>query len=194
MRLVGIAGGSGAGKSTLARALHKALPNSEVVRFDDYVKQYELCHEPDSTNWEQPSAYEFGKLYSDLSALLKGDSVPVLDWNEDKNPNFQLELRSMRTIHPKDIVILEGFLILNDKRIRGLLDYSVFLDLPLEKRLNRRKRKPSEQYLQEVFIPMQHAYIEPAKQYADYVLDVSNLTPEETQTEVLRKLKKVKIL
>ncbi len=80
----------------------------------------------------------------------------------------------------KKVIILEGILLLTDKRLRDELDFAIYVDTPLDICLVRRiKRDVNErgrtldsilkQYTQTVR-PMFLQFIEPSKQYADIII------------------------
>ena len=79
---------------------------------------------------------------------------------------------------PKEVIILEGILILEDERLRDLMDIKIYVDTDDDIRIIRRiKRDMNErgrtlesvidQYLT-VVKPMYHQFIEPTKRYAGY--------------------------
>lgn len=78
------------------------------------------------------------------------------------------------------MIILEGILLLTDARLRNELNFSIFVDTPLDICLMRRmKRDVNErgrsmesvmaQY-QKTVRPMFLQFIEPSKQYADIIV------------------------
>ena len=84
------------------------------------------------------------------------------------------------TVEPKKVIILEGILLLTDARLRDELNFSIFVDTPLDICLMRRiKRDVNErgrsmdsvmaQY-QKTVRPMFLQFIEPSKQYADIIV------------------------
>ena len=83
-------------------------------------------------------------------------------------------------VEPKKVIILEGILLLTDARLRDELNFSIFVDTPLDIWLMRRiKRDVNErgrsmdsvmaQY-QKTVRPMFLQFIEPSKQYADIIV------------------------
>ena len=81
---------------------------------------------------------------------------------------------------PKEVIILEGILILEDERLRDLMDIKIFVDTDDDVRIIRRIRRDIEergrtldsvitQYLDAVK-PMYHQFIEPTKRYTDVVI------------------------
>ena len=100
--------------------------------------------------------------------------MPVYDYTQ--------YTRSAETVHvePQDVIILEGILILDDERLRDLMDIKVYVDTDDDIRIIRRiKRDMAErgrtldsvinQYLATVK-PMYHQFVEPTKRYADIIV------------------------
>lgn len=84
------------------------------------------------------------------------------------------------TVEPRDVVIVEGILVLTDPVLRDLLDVKCFVDADPDDRLIRvisrdcveRGRTPImviNRY-QEVLKPMHCQYIEPSKRFADLII------------------------
>ena len=83
-------------------------------------------------------------------------------------------------IDPKKVIILEGILSLNDKRIRELADIKIFVELDddlrfirrLSRDINERGRSVDSvinQYLSTVK-PMFHQFVKPQKKYCDIII------------------------
>ncbi|MDE6670537.1 MAG: uridine kinase, partial [Muribaculaceae bacterium] len=83
-------------------------------------------------------------------------------------------------IEPRDVVVVEGILVLTNKRMRELMDVKVFVDADADDRLIRvikrdcieRGRTPEmviERY-QQTLKPMHELYIEPSKRCADLII------------------------
>ncbi len=134
--MVGIAGGSGCGKSTLAYGLQNDFPKKiEVVHFDDYQKKREEVPIYEGmSNWDHPQAINFDKLLEDLRNLKEGKEVDVLTKSEKYNPDYEEKGRIPFTLKPKPLILIEGYMILTDERVREFLDYKIFLDLALSRK------------------------------------------------------------
>ena len=81
---------------------------------------------------------------------------------------------------PKEVIIVEGILVLNDPRLRDLMDIKIFVDTDDDIRIIRRIQRDMEergrsldsiinQYMATVK-PMYHQFIEPTKRYADIIV------------------------
>jgi len=86
---------------------------------------------------------------------------------------------------PQRLVVVEGILILAEKRIRDLLDLSIYVDTPDDIRFIRRMQRDIsdrgrtvdsvvEQYL-EVVRPGHYEFIEPTKAFADLIIPEGGL-------------------
>lgn len=96
--------------------------------------------------------------------------------------DFKRHTRSNDTmlVEPKDVIILEGILVLEDERLRDLMDIKVFVDTDADLRIIRRLLRDInergrtidsviEQYLS-VVRPMHLQFTEPTKRYADLII------------------------
>jgi uridine kinase len=178
--LIGVAGGSGSGKTTVATELFRQFQHESVtlIEQDSYYKdQSHLSMEERAlTNYDHPFAFDNDLLLFHLQQLLARRAIqkPIYD--------FKVHNRRPETIlvEPKDVIILEGMLILEDPRIRELMDIKVFVDTDADVRIVRRIKRDIEergrtlesvvnQYLT-VVRPMHLQFIEPTKRYADVII------------------------
>ena len=178
--LIGVAGGSGSGKTTVARELYHQFRNDSVtmIEQDSYYKDQSHLSVEDRalTNYDHPFAFDNDLLLQHLQELLQGKAIqkPIYDFKVHNRKNEQVQ------VDPKDVIILEGMLILEDERIRNLMDIKVFVDTDADVRIVRRIVRDIEergrsldsvvnQYLN-VVRPMHLQFIEPTKRYADVII------------------------
>lgn len=178
--LIGITGGTGSGKSTIAQEIFGSQNESNIaiIEQDSYYKdQSNLTYEERiKTNYDHPLAFDNDLLIEHLKGLLNRTSInkPIYD--------FETHNRKVETIlvEPRDIIILEGILLLEDERIRDLLDIKIFVDTDADVRIIRRIERDIEergrtlesvinQYLTTVR-PAHMQFIEPSKKYADIII------------------------
>ncbi len=127
-------------------------------------------------NYDHPLAFDNDLLLAHLQELQAGRDIlkPVYD--------FKVYTRSTETVLVKksDVIILEGLLILEDPRLREIMDIKVFVDTDADVRIVRRIQRDIEergrslqsvidQYLN-VVRPMHLQFIEPTKRYADVIV------------------------
>lgn len=176
---IGIAGGTGSGKTTITRRLLQRFPESvSVVYHDNYYKAHDdMTYEQRShLNYDCPDAFDTELLLRDLAALRRGEEIrcPVYD--------YTVHNRSDKTVlvKPAPVVIVEGILIFEDKRICDLLDIKIFVDTDADVRILRRivrdvrdrgrsLESVVDQYLNTVK-PMHEMYVEPSKRNADIIV------------------------
>ena len=178
--LIGIAGGTGSGKTTVANEIYNALPKDSIIKIeqDSYYKdQSELSYEERiKTNYDHPDAFDTELLISHLEDLISGKSIekPIYDFAKCNRDSATI------TVHSKDIIILEGFMILVEPRIREMLDIKLFVDTDADVRIMRRLQRDIKergrtidsvinQYLN-VVRPMHLQFVEPTKRYADLII------------------------
>jgi uridine kinase len=92
-------------------------------------------------------------------------------------------------VEPERLIILEGFLALVYPELRELYDYSVYLDAPFDKSIERRVHDMPDGYKETVVRGMHTKYVAASKQYASLVVDVVN---NDQQTVLSRVLDAVK--
>lgn len=178
--LIGITGGTGSGKSTVAREIYKRFNENciAMVEQDAYYKdQGNLSYEERiKTNYDHPDAFDTSLLLEHLNKLINREAInkPMYD--------FEIHTRKKETVRvePKDIVIVEGILVLAEPELRKLLDIKIYVDTDADVRIIRRLiRDINErgrtvdsvinQYLN-VVRPMHMQFIEPTKRYADIII------------------------
>lgn len=178
--IIAVAGGSASGKTTVVDEILKKLDNDCVViiKHDDYyLDQSHLSLKArKEINYDHPSAIDNELFLKHLNLLLNQREIdkPVYD--------FTTYTRKGKTekVKPKEIIILEGILVLIDKRVREIADIKLYVDLDADLRFIRRlERDVSErgrtfesvidQYLKTVK-PMHHQFVEPTKRYADVII------------------------
>lgn len=178
--IIGVSGGSGSGKTSVSRAIFNNFPNHSIMMLehDSYYKdQSHLSFEERlKTNYDHPFAFDTDLLIEHLEKLLNYETIekPVYD--------YVAHTRGTETViqEPKEVIILEGILILEDKRLRDLMDIKIYVDTDDDIRIIRRIKRDMiergrtldsiiDQYLS-VVKPMYHQFIEPTKRYADVIV------------------------
>ncbi len=180
MLIIGIAGGSGSGKSTVVSKIIKQLPKNTVtvIPQDAYYKDNgHLSPEARAKiNFDHPSSIEFGLLVNHIDELREGKSIEMPVYS------YLTCARAKETISvtPKQVVIIEGILILTNPRVRSRLDIMIFVDADADDRLIRIIRRDSEErgrsydqvltHYEKFVKPMHLQFIEPTKRYADIII------------------------
>lgn len=177
--VLGVAGGSASGKTTIINKVKEYFGNDiAVISHDNYYKAHNEMpfEERCKLNYDHPDSFESERMAEDVRKLIKGYSIemPMYD--------YCIHNRSSETVtvDPKQVIILEGILVLESRELRDLMDIKIYVDTDADERLMRRiKRDMLErgrsiesiltQYSQTVK-PMHEEFVEPSKKYADIII------------------------
>lgn len=178
--ILGISGGSGSGKTTLAHRLEKAIgADRSVILFQDsyyFDQSHRFKGDGGEVNFDHPSSIEFQLLSQHLASLKKRSpvEVPIYDFSTHKRKN------QCHSISPKQIILVDGTLILSQECVRKHCDVTIFIQTPEEIRFARRfKRDTAERgrtpegiYLQfkNHVQPMHEEFVEPSKMGSNYIV------------------------
>lgn len=180
MLIIGIAGGSGSGKSTVVRKLVEKLPPDcvAVISQDAYYKDngHLSAEERAKINFDHPSAIEFNLLTRHMDMLREGKTIPMPIYS------YLTCARAEETIPvpAREVVIIEGILILSNPRMRERMDIKIFVDADGDDRLMRIITRDIEErgrsfidvlnHYERFVKPMHLQFIEPSKRYADIIV------------------------
>ncbi|MCM2531562.1 uridine kinase [Neobacillus pocheonensis] len=178
--VIGVTGGSGSGKTSVTKAIYESFKGHSILMLEQdyyYKDQSNLPFEERlKTNYDHPLAFDNDLLIEHLEKLLRFEPIekPVYD--------YSIHTRSEKIIpvEPKDVIILEGILVLEDERLRNLMDIKLYVDTDADLRIIRRLMRDItdrgrtmesviEQYVN-VVRPMHNQFIEPTKRYADIII------------------------
>ncbi len=180
MLIVGIAGGTGSGKTTVMKKIIERFNENEVAVLsqDSYYRDNSQLplEQRLEINFDHPRAIEFELLIDHIKALKQGKSV------EQPIYSYLTCTRSKETIaiQPRDVILVEGILILAVQELRELFDIKVFVHADADDRLirvinrdiierGRGVKTVLDRYLQTVK-PMHQQFIEPSKECADIIV------------------------
>ena len=186
--IIGVTGGSGSGKTTVSRAIFEQLHGHSLLMLQEdsyYNDQSDMPFEERiKTNYDHPNAFDTELLVKQLKDLLDWKTIekPIYDYTEHTRSS------EVEKVEPKEVIILEGILVLNDPALRDLMDIKIFVDTDDDIRIIRRIQRDIEERgrsLQSVIDqykstvkPMYHQFIEPTKRYADIIVpDFGNIRP-----------------
>ncbi|MBY7143304.1 uridine kinase [Virgibacillus sp. NKC19-3] len=178
--VIGVAGGSGSGKTSVTNSICERFTDKTILVIEQDYYYKDQSHLPLeerlNTNYDHPLAFDNDLLIDHLHKLMNRETIekPVYD--------YKLHTRSNEVIpvEPKDVIILEGILILDNPKLVDLMDIKVFVDTDADLRIVRRllrdikERGRSldsviDQYINYVR-PSHLQFIEPTKRYADIII------------------------
>ncbi|KAF0892251.1 hypothetical protein E2562_014836 [Oryza meyeriana var. granulata] len=178
--VIGLVADSGCGKSTLMRRLTSVLGGTAAASLRGW--------NPDSNTLVSDAAMEKGVtaldpranvcdlMYRQVKAIKEGHAVEKPVYNHITGLLDELEL-----ITSPKILVIEDLHPMYDERVRGLLDFSIYLDISSEIKFawkiqrDTAERGHSLESIKasiEARKPDFDAYIDPQKQYADAVIEV----------------------
>ncbi|GAA0124179.1 MULTISPECIES: uridine kinase [Clostridium] len=179
--LIGITGGTGSGKSTIAKEIYKKFGENciAMIEQDSYYKDQShlTSEERVKTNYDHPNAFDTELLIQQLQSLIDGESV--------EKPIYDFEIHNRKSdetvrVESRDIIIVEGILVLQEKNLRDMLDIKIYVDTDADVRFIRRMVRDVKergrtidsvitQYLT-VVKKMHEEFTENTKKYADIVI------------------------
>ena len=178
--IIGIAGGTGSGKSTFTNRIKEEFGDRvSVIYYDNYYKAHDdmSFEERKLINYDHPDSFETDLLVEHLHKLKEGVPIqcPVYDYSIHNRTDKTIEVK------PADVIIIEGILVLYDRRLSDMMDIKIFVDADADERILRRVIRDvkergrdvegiARQYLTTVK-PMHYAFVEPTKYTADLVIN-----------------------
>jgi uridine kinase len=178
--VIGVTGGSGSGKTSVTKAIYESLKDHSILVLEQdyyYKDQSDLPFEERlQTNYDHPLAFDNDLLIEHIGKLLRYEAIekPVYDYS------IHTRSENVIPVEPQDVIILEGILVLEDERLRNLMDIKLYVDTDADLRIIRRLTRDIkergrsfdsviDQYLN-VVRPMHNQFIEPTKRYADVII------------------------
>ncbi len=180
MLIIGIAGGTGSGKTTVVNQILNEIAADEicVISQDSYYNETnDLTYEQRTKiNFDHPASIDFDLLVSDLTSLKKGNIIEQPIYSFVSHNRIKDTLKT----HPRKVVIVEGILIFNNKKLLDLFDIKIFVHADADERLIRRLRRDIKERgrdldevlnrYQNTLKPMHQQFIEPTKNFADIII------------------------
>ncbi len=178
--IIGLAGGSGSGKTTVTQRVREAVPDKtiETIHHDAYYldNAHLPLEERARINYDHPNAFETDLLVEHLKRLRQNEAVQIPQYDY----SVHCRKETTESVEPADIIFVEGILVLEDERLRDVMDIRIFVDVDADERFIRRLRRDTiergrtmesvmEQYLG-VVRPMHLQFVEPTKRYAHLII------------------------
>merc|ERR1719326_1969963 len=220
--VIGVAADSGCGKSTFMRRLTSIFGGdvvgplgggfgaeggwetntlvsdlTTVICLDDFHLNDRAGRKVSGLTALDTRENNFDLMYEQVKALKNGETISKPIYNHVNGT-----LDTPENIEPTPIIIFEGLHPMHDERVRDLLDFSLYLDISDEVKLNWKIQRDMEERghsLESILASIEarkpdfDAYIAPQKEKADLVIEVlpTDLDPEDKKTLKVRAIQKV---
>jgi phosphoribulokinase len=210
--IIGVAADSGCGKSTFMRRLTSIFGGqtvgplgggfgnggwetntlvsdlTTVICLDDYHLNDRNGRKVSGLTALDTRENNFDLMYEQVKALKEGKTVSKPIYNHVNGT-----LDTPETIEPTPIIIFEGLHPMHDERVRDLLDFTLYLDISDEVKLNWKIQRDMEERghsLESILASIEarkpdfSAYIAPQREHADLIIEVlpTQLDPEDKKT------------
>ncbi|MBX7151894.1 uridine kinase [bacterium] len=178
---IGIAGGTASGKTSVAKEIVMKLGEPQkvaIITQDSYYKNLPgIPHVPGGGhNFDHPDAFDQELMLNHLQQLIRGEAVDIPVYDHKSHARTDKVTR----VEPHKVLLLEGILILENRKLRELLDIKVYIDADADVRLIRRLQRDIHEYArsfdsviesyQKIVKPMHLQFVEPSKRYADVII------------------------
>lgn len=218
--VIGVAADSGCGKSTFMRRLTSIFGGdvvgplgggfdnggwetntlvsdlTTVICLDDFHLNDRNGRKESGLTALNPLENNFDLMYEQVKALKEGKSISKPIYNHVNGT-----LDTPEDIEPTPIIIFEGLHPMHDERVRDLLDFTLYLDISDEVKLNWKIQRDMEERghsLESIMASIEarkpdfDAYIDPQKKDADMIIEVlpTALDPEDKKTLRVRCIQK----
>jgi len=219
--VIGLAADSGCGKSTFMRRVTSTFGGDQcgplgggfgteggwetntlvsdmatVICLDDYHLNDREGRKVSGLTALNTAEQKFDLMFEHVQALKNGESVMKPIYNHVNGT-----LDAPEKIEPTPVIIIEGLHPFVDERVRELIDFSLYLDISPDVKLNWKIQRDMEERghsLESIMAsidarkPDFDAYIEPQKEFADYVIEClpTDLDPEDKKTLKVRAIQK----
>jgi phosphoribulokinase len=176
--VIGVAGDSGCGKSTFLTRITDLFGEDfvTVICLDDYHSLDRYQRKEQKVTALDPRANNFDLMYEQLKALKGGETIDKPIYNHETGL-----IDPPEKIAPNHVIVVEGLHPLYDERVRGLLDFSVYLDITDDVKIAWKIQRDMEERghtYDDVLAAIEsrrpdfEAYIEPQRGHADVVIQV----------------------
>lgn len=177
--LVGLTGPTCSGKTSVCSAIARDRGYECVVQDSFFVDKESYPTYNGFVNMDSPDAINNELLFGALQSLKRGERaiIPVYD-------SVASRAIATRTAYPTEVVLVEGFMLFHDQRVRDTIDFKIYLDIDQTEQRRRRIERgihADVRYFDEVVIKMFLAYGIGMRDFADAVIDARK--PIETLSE-----------
>ena len=174
--IIGIADVSGSGKSTFLNKIEGRFGDEiAILHYDNYYREQvgAAFKQRAAMSYDHPDSLETDLLVKHLEKLKSRYAIQSLVYDFFQHNRLDKTVE----VQPRPAILVEGILLLADKRLRDLCDVTIFIEADADERILRRIRRDVaergrclegiiDQYLASVK-PMHNRYVEPTKALAD---------------------------
>ena len=153
---VGISGGPACGITKISKFFHKRITKSEIIKELSFFKidnhnrniskenEY-LVKDYDNYNKKRrlylidicsPDSFDYDKFFEILNTLKKGEKIRIPFFDEEKCEYVPEKDKIVDPIKTP-LIIVEGYYIFKDKRVREMLNLKIYKDVEDDVRLSR---------------------------------------------------------
>jgi uridine kinase len=178
--VIGVAGGTGSGKTTITSAIAAAVGDERLTLIPHDSYYFGWGHLPPEeralVNFDHPASLETSLLVEHIDRLAAGEPVGIPAYDFVKHRR----LERAEHVEPRDIIIVEGVLVLSEPSLRERMAFKIYVDTDDDLRFIRRLQRDVqergrtvesviEQYLRTVR-PMHLEFVEPSRRHADVII------------------------
>jgi phosphoribulokinase len=167
-----------------------------VICLDDYHLNDRNGRKVSGLTALNTAEQKFDLMYEHVKALKEGKTIMKPIYNHVNGT-----LDAPEEIEPTPVIIIEGLHPFHDERVRDLIDFSLYLDISPDVKLNWKIQRDMEERghsLESIMASIEarkpdfDAFIEPQKKYSDYVIEVlpTDLDKEDKKTLKVRAIQK----
>jgi phosphoribulokinase len=212
--VIGVAADSGCGKSTFMRRLTSIFGGdvvgplgggfdnggwetntlvsdlTTVMCLDDYHLNDRNGRKESGLTALNTLENNFDLMFEQVQALKNGETISKPIYNHVNGT-----LDTPETIEPTPIIIIEGLHPMHDERVRDILDFTLYLDISDDVKLNWKIQRDMEERghsLESILASIEarkpdfDAYIAPQKEFADLIIEVLPTALDEEDKKTLR--------
>ncbi|KAL3939777.1 MAG: hypothetical protein SGBAC_005554 [Bacillariaceae sp.] len=212
--VIGVAADSGCGKSTFMRRLTSIFGGdvvgplgggfgnggwetntlvsdlTTVICLDDYHSNDRNGRKVSGLTALNPLENNFDLMFEQVQALKNGETISKPIYNHVNGT-----LDTPETVEPTPIIIFEGLHPMHDERVRDLLDFTLYLDISDEVKLNWKIQRDMEERghsLESIMASIEarkpdfDSYIDPQKKDSDMIIEVLPTALDEEDKKTLR--------
>jgi|EP00979_Chaetoceros_neogracilis_P001082 phosphoribulokinase len=219
--VIGVAADSGCGKSTFMRRLTNIFGGdvvgplgggyenggwetntlvsdlTTVICLDDFHLNDRNGRKESGLTALNTAENNFDLMFEQIQALKNGETISKPIYNHVNGT-----LDTPETVEATPIIIFEGLHPMHDDRVRDLLDFTLYLDISDDVKLNWKVQRDMEERghsLESILASIEarkpdfDAYIAPQKEFADLIIEVlpTDLDKEDKKTLKVRNIQKI---